>query len=110
MTEDTATLVETWSTGDLAAKIASDSPDEDSFVMRVLAARIAERADQCHDPLHLLKDLSRVTAALAEAVRELVPRHASDELENPASMSTFRDALDHLEGAAASLDDLQRWF
>jgi hypothetical protein len=34
-------------------------------VLRVLAVRIASRADQSKDPQHLIKDFSRVAEALA---------------------------------------------
>jgi hypothetical protein len=110
MTDDTATLATNWSARELADKIADNSPEEDSFVLRVLAARIAQRAEQCRDPLHLLNDLSLASASLARAVQAVVPRFADDELEKPESMATFRSVVDDLDGASAGLHDLQRWF
>lgn len=99
-----------WSTGDLADKIARNDPDEDAFVLRVLAARIAERADASRDPLHLIKDFSRVTESLAAAVRVVIPKHVGDELDNPESATAYGSVLTDLDGAAAGLHDLHNWF
>jgi hypothetical protein len=108
MTDDTDALL-AWTARELADKIATEDPDNDGFVLRVLAARIAARAEQCSDPLHLLKDASRAVAALAETVTVIIPRSMGDDLE-PEQDERYRDTVEHLHEGANGLDDLYRWF
>lgn len=107
---DDAELVEKWSSRELADRIAENNPDQDGFVLRVLAARIAVRADACRDPLHLMKDFSRTLASLADATRTIIPRSVGDHLDDPDAAATYSLALDNLTGASASLRDLHNWF
>lgn len=110
MSDDDTDALLAWSTGNLAAKIAPDDPDEDAFVLRLLAVRIASRADQSKDPLHLFKDISRVEESLAATVRVVIPKHVGDELEEPEPRAAFGTVLHDLDGAAAGLWDLHNWF
>ncbi|MFD7656991.1 hypothetical protein ACFV4N_23715 [Actinosynnema sp. NPDC059797] len=75
----------------------------------VAAAAWADPAAS-RDPLHLIKDFSRVTESLAAAVQVIIPPVRGDELDNPESATTYSSALTDLDGAAAGLHDLHSWF
>lgn len=102
--QDESDLVEVWSNGDLAKRIHKDDPASDTLVIRVLAARIAARADTCDDPLMILRNLSGALGSLRGATEAIAARHAE-----PDGQAYIQQALAHFTGAEAALDVLSGW-
>ncbi|OZM69886.1 hypothetical protein CFN78_28085 [Amycolatopsis antarctica] len=107
--EDTDRLLE-YSPADLAGKLAADDPDEESFVLRVVSARLAARAGTCGDPLHVVKDLSRAAGSLAEATQAILDRETKTDPDATADFADAAEAVEFLDCAAANLWALHQRF
>lgn len=94
-----------WSQADLVNLLEKNTVAEDARLMRVLAARIAERADESDDPLMLTTDLHHTLTSLAEAVRTIAePRAELDEMWKAEQMT------EAVMNAATEVRDLAGWF
>lgn len=107
--EDTDRLL-AWSPADLADKLAGDDPEQDSFVLRVVAARLAAHVGKAGDPLHVVKDLSRAAGSTAEAVQAILDREVEREPADAADLADAVEAVKFLDAAAAKLRTLRQRF
>ncbi len=108
MTEDLTTLAESWTARELADKLADDTLGDDAFVLRVVAARIAQRAGQATDPAFLVKDLGSAVASIAQAVRTVI---GQEDLvrDDPREEAAIASTPEFLEAAAGNLHAMHNW-
>jgi hypothetical protein len=99
--DDIAAVAERWTTRELADRLASGTPDDDAFVLRVVAARLVQHASRSGDLAHLLSDLANTVESIAQAVRAVNERENLDGPDDPAG-----SAVEFLECAAGNLNAL----
>jgi len=100
-----------WSSRDIADRVMTGGPDQDSLAIRMLAGRIATNPTPSPaDPLHTLKDFGRALGAITSATSSMITSWLDvDDLE-PEQVDEYRKTVQSLIAAAKGLDKLSGWF
>lgn len=105
MTDIEEDLPADWSVQDLTAELGKNTLASAARVLRVLAARIGQTADESDDPLHLVTDLHHSLASLHEGVQLLAAQRAE-----PEDAEVVTRTLGALADAAEGLFEMKGWF
>jgi hypothetical protein len=97
-------LEDDWATADLAARIVSATPSDLAIALRVIAGRLAVKAEQTAEPMFVLSDVAHVLESLHATSRVVLEKF--DQLADNDSLL----ALGHLEGAIDSLGEIAHNF